>query len=146
MYFWNIKKLKKDLKKGLSQKQQFSYLIASTIILSLTMTPWGEPGIWDVYLSLVISAITILGTVKMYVINGGSKGKDFLPRLISLGWVVSIRWAVLVLLPLSILFSVLVVELLGVPEELGVIDISFIGLLYIVFYWMLGKHLKEVAA
>lgn len=146
MYFWNIKKLKKDLKKGLSQQQQFAYLLASTITLSISMIPWNNTEAWEVYFAIVMGVITVLGTMQMYLINRGSKGRDFLPRLVSLGWVVSIRWVVLVLIPLSLLFGIALELFVGVPEEPGILDLSFFSLLYVWFFWMLGQQFKEVAA
>ncbi len=148
MYFWNIDNLKKDLSQNpLSEKEQFKYLLANTILYSLAIIPFIEKNIWDIYLAIVSGIITIFGTYYIYKINGGSNGEYILQRFLSLGWVIGIRWLVLIMLPIMIVsFTGLEIFSTGVPENTSVYDLVIFNLAYIIYFWLLGKHIKEVSA
>lgn len=144
MYFWKIDNLKKDLiKKPLSEKEQFKYLIATIILFNLALATnlLMENSIWNIYSVIISGIVDIFGMFFLYRINGGSNGKYFLQRLLSLGWVIGIRWTVLILLPINI-----IVFNLGVPEDTAVFSLVIDNLTYLVYLWMLGKNIKEVAA
>jgi len=147
MYFWNIDKLKKDLiQKPLSEKEQFKYLLAMAIFVGFGMIPFIEINMWDVYSALVAGITTIIGTYYLYKLNGGPNGKYILQRLLSLGWVMFIRWIVLIMFPVMLLlFFGLEIFSTGVPDETSVYDFVGSNLTYIIYFWLLGKHIKEVS-
>ena len=61
MYFWNIKKLNKDLVKGLEPKEDLKYILAFTILMeSLFFIDNGDVNIYDhisTFLEIIISVI-----------------------------------------------------------------------------------------
>ena len=147
MYFWNIKKLKKEITTSpLSEKEQFKYLIANTIALGSAMIPFPENNIWDIYLIMIQGVIMILGIIYIYKSNGGAKGKYLLQRYFSLGWVMLIRWLFLIVLPAIIVFS-LAMEMffVGLLESTSIYDVVFVSILSIIYFLLLGKHIKSIA-
>src|SRR3989344_3329429 len=146
MYFWKIEKLKNDLlKKPLSESESFKYLFATTVLYSLGMTPFLENSIWDVYSAIITALITAIGVYYVYKCNKGASGSNFLQKYLSMGWVVGIRWSVFVMIPLMIVYFVIVAILSSIPDNTTLSDLLFFNLLYIQFFWLLGKHIKEVA-
>jgi len=146
MYFWKIEKLKNDLlKKPLSESESFKYLFATTVLYSLGMTPFLENNIWDVYSAIITALITAIGVYYVYKCNKGASGSNFLQKYLSMGWVVGIRWSVFVMIPLMIVYFVIVAILSSIPDNTTLSDLLFFNLLYIQFFWLLGKHIKEVA-
>lgn len=145
MYFWNINKLKSDLlKKPLSESEQFKYLFATLVVYSLAMIPFLENNIWDVYSAIIMVLTTTIGIYYVYKCNKGSIGNNFLQKCLSIGWVVSIRWLVF-MLPIILLFYIAVELYSGVSDYTTLADVIFFNLLYISYFWLLGKHIKEVA-
>lgn len=157
MYFWKINKLKSELKENsLSESESFKYLFATTLLYSLGMTPYIDSTVWDVYAALVGSIITIIGLFYVYKCNGGAKGKNFLQRYLALNWVVGLRWTVLVAMPITIVFMILIGALatfLEVPipddwtlvsDDVSLYSIVFFSLLYPSYFWLLGKHIKSL--
>ena len=146
MYFWKIEKLKNDLlKKPLSESESFKYLFATTVLYSLGMTQFLENNIWDVYSAIITALITAIGVYYVYKCNKGASGSNFLQKYLSMGWVVGIRWSVFVMIPLMIVYFVIVAILSSIPDNTTLSDLLFFNLLYIQFFWLLGKHIKEVA-
>ena len=146
MYFWKIEKLKNDLlKKPLSESESFKYLFATTVLYSLGMTQFLENNIWDVYSAIITALITAIGVYYVYKCNKGASGSNFLQKYLSMGWVVGIRWSVFVMIPLMIVYFVIVAILSSIPDNTTLSDLLFFNLLYTQFFWLLGKHIKEVA-
>ena len=145
MYFWKIDKLKKDLvKQSLSESESLKYLIATAIVYSLEMIPFLENNLWDVFSALIMGIITIFGVYYAYKCNRGSSGSNFLQKYISIGWVVGIRWVVLVALPIVIVYFIAVgIYIAGIPESTTLSDMVFLNLLYLTYFWLLGKHIKD---
>lgn len=146
MYFWNIEKLKKTLQKGpLTEAEAFKYLFVTTIAWCMGYIQFGEYNIFDVYFSLILVVLEILGLIYAYKCNGGAKGKNFLQIYISIAWVVSIRWIVLVMIPCLAIYITALVIYSTVPEVTTLQDIIFSSLLLISYFWLLGKHIKDLA-
>ena len=144
MYFWRIEKLKKDLlKKPLSESESFKYLFANLVLYSLAMIPFLENNIWDVYSAIIMTLITAIGVYYVYKCNKGASGSNFLQKYLSIGWVVGIRWIVLVMLPIMIVYFVTVEIYAGIPESTTLSDVLFLNSLYITYFWLLGKHIKD---
>ncbi len=148
MYFWKINRLKEDLIKGpLSESESFKYLIAITIVYGLTMVMvlFLENNFWDIYSAIVTGIISIVGVIYIYKCNNGREGTHFLQRYLSLGWVVGIRWMVLLVLPATIVYFIALGIYSEVPSSTTLLDLLFLNLLYLPFFWLFGKHIKDVA-
>ncbi|MCK5416444.1 hypothetical protein KAI92_03390 [Candidatus Parcubacteria bacterium] len=145
MYFFKINELKNDLIKApLSESEVFKYLIASTIVFSLEITPFFENNIWDIYASIISGLIVVIGTIYIYRCNGGKFGKHFLQRYISLSWVLMIR-LLLLILPITIIFFIILEIYSEIPENTTVYDAIFLNILYIIYFWLFGKHILQVS-
>jgi len=145
MYFWKINNLKEDLiKNSLPEAEQFKYLLINIIAVTSTMsmTAFIKNNIWDIYFVIVGCIITIIGTIYVYKINGGSKGKYALQRILSIGWVMGIRWFVLFMLPTTIIFFNF---LGGIAGKTTLYDVIVFNLIYLIYFWLFGRHIKEVS-
>ncbi len=146
MYFWKIDKLKNDLlKKPLSESESFKYLLATLVVYSLGMIPFLENNIWDVYSAIIITLITAIGAYYIYKCNKGASGNNFLQKYFSIGWVVGIRWMVFIALPIMVIFYIVKALLSDIPSYTTFTDVILVHLLYIQYFWLLGKHIKEVS-
>lgn len=146
MYFWKIDKLKNDLlEKPLSESETFKYVFANLLVYSLTMLPLLENNIWDFYSGIIMAVITMVGTYYLYKCNKGASGNNFLQKYFALGWVVSIRWIVLIMLPIMTIFYIGIAIYSGVPEQTTLADVILSNTVYMSFFWLLGKHIKEVS-
>jgi hypothetical protein len=126
MYFWNINKLKEELKTGtLSQSEAFKYLIATTFFLAIAdILPDTIYNQWDLLKGILILSITIIGTFSTYLSNNGPSGKYFLERLVSLEWVFGIRFVVfslIIILPIYIYLGVKGLIISGKTDPFDVI-------------------------
>ena len=100
MYFWRIEKLKTEMAaRPLSEREALPYLVvfvalssAVAYIPQTTYSLWdGLGGVWSVLLAAV-------GTIYIYRQNGGAGGQHFLQRYFAVGWVVVVRWFVVLIL------------------------------------------------
>lgn len=141
MYFWNVEKLKEDLKKQtVAEGEFFKYLFATVVLYCLGLMLPYTADIWYKLSTLLMTIITASGLYYVFKCNGGKNGKNFLEKYTSLGWVVSVRWSVLVALP-SIIISLIILGVIG--PSLYVIEGFLIDLVYVSYFWMLGKHIKD---
>ena len=151
MIIWNIKKQKDRLKsEGLSQKNLFIYIfiyiVLSTIILELlSYVPFPAVNFYD-YIDSGISLIVItLGTYLIYLANGGSKGRNFAENFFSIGFVVGIRFIVL-LIPIIVALSVIWINE-PIENELSTTwyEVLVFQIWTVALYWRMIVHVKEVA-
>ncbi len=142
MYLWTLAALKRDLRRGLTPRQSFSYLMAlallpSAIWLAMGVPPllallWYAPEVnltdeqvanaerdalimaWVMPAYAASRFLVIgLGLVWCFAKNGGAGGVAFLERTIALAWVMCVR--VLVLLVVPLFFAIALVR--GAFEE-----------------------------
>lgn len=141
MYFWSIEKLKDDLKKQtVTESELFKYLTVTVVAYLLGfLLPYAND-IWYKLSVVLMSVITIFGLYYAYRCNGGKNGQNFLEKYISIGWVVSVRWAVFVMLPVMVVY-LFIFEAIG--YKILTIEGFFFDLVYISYFWMLGKHIKD---
>ncbi|MEE9337564.1 MAG: hypothetical protein V3U87_05750 [Methylococcaceae bacterium] len=151
MYFWKIEVLKEDIKNGLfTEKDRFIYGLIYIVLCAAGMEammrmPIESPNIWDTIGSLGNIAIPLIGTIFVYRSNGGKTGKDFLGRYFSIGFVVSIRFLVL-LIPM---FAALVAYYIyAFPDEEIIVSTPADKLPFIIWYallfWRINKHVSDV--
>jgi len=147
MYFGNIERLKQDLLRGdLPESESFKYLMGYIIgygIISVLGTP-PPKDVVDLFYRLVgVLLITAFGTVYCYYKNGGANGQHFLPRYLSIGWVISWRCGFLIFLPyifVSTVFSVM--KLVSVHSAWFMVGALVIEVLVC---WRTGKHMHDVS-
>jgi hypothetical protein len=146
MYFWKIEKLKKDLlEKPLSESESFKYLFVTLVVDSLGMIPFLENNIWDIYSAIIMGVITVIGVYYVYKCNKGANGNNFFQKYFSIGLVVGIRLIVLFMLPIMLVYFIVVEIFSSISDSTTLSEVIFLNLLYISYFWLLGKHVKEVA-
>lgn len=154
MYFWRIRKLRRELIEApLSEGASVSYLIAFTIfyftlILLHSLLPADPPPAWYLLYLTLFFAIKIIGICSCYYFNEGSRGDDFLKRYVALAWVELIRFVGfgLVVLVVGIFTIELFIgqQLFTTPHFLWVAIFMLVWL--IVYYWRLCAHFQFVVS
>jgi len=150
MYFWNITKLKDEIRGGgPSENEGFKYLLAFAIFFALLSTApksqeEGEPAL------LLLSAFAMVGilsaaVIYCYQMNGGAAGRDFLKRFLSIAWVIGWR-SLLVAFPVLIGIIYVFVYIFYPSYRVG----RYFGLLIGTVYWfiviaIMGAHVKDVS-
>jgi hypothetical protein len=155
MYFWNLTKLKNELRGGpLGQRAARSYLFALIIVYyaafmmerssppppAMTATDWES--------TLIAFVSCILGIVFAYRANGGEGGIDFMGRYVALGWVIWMRLAAVV--TIGCLVAAVVLTIAVKSAEVRHEYIQFLGLLLVMgislFYplWLVTS-IRDVA-
>jgi hypothetical protein len=103
MYFWDMRKLVDKLAKNqVNEKQIFCYFFIQLLIVygTVELTRYfgnQTPNFWAIVDSVVFLAISAIGTWACFRANNGASGTDFLPRYISISFVASIRFMVLLI-------------------------------------------------
>ena len=161
MYFWKIEKLKQDIRENsFNEKDRFLYaciyIALGIVFMKLAMFyPVSEKniGVWG-YINTVSNVlVSIAGTFFAYKANGGASGKDFLGRFFGIHFVVSIRFFVLLIIPvIFVLVSAYMNEIsleedqIFSDEELAetFFDFFFTQMLLFFFYFRICKHMRDV--
>ncbi len=161
MYIWNIKALKKELTANtLTESQVFAYFVAMLTLdtLMFQLAPLfpsnGDTNFWD-YVGYAGSVIfTVGGALLAYRMNGGSAGRGFLARYFPLMWVLNVRFLVF-LLPWLVVAMIAVAyfsaALFGTDatgEDFAALSMYVVLLSwawFLIFYYRLAVHLREVA-
>ena len=149
MYFWRIARLREDLVASrVGERESLGYVLwfggVTTLLSSL---PLGEFNLWDYVDVVTMFAAFLIGTAYVFRCNGGSSGREFLTRYVSLNWVFGIRFFFLVAIP--VFAAVLVIQSYlpgGLPLETTPWESGTLAALEGVFYFGLGQHFKKVAA
>lgn len=144
MYFWNINKLKEELKKGpLPEKDAFKYYFVTIVLYGIMMSMGLQYGDFTFLNMCLYALVTGYGIYYSYQCNGGAEGSNFIQKDIALSWVLGIRWTFLVYLPLVIVYMVIKYLVYGVQTDAYTFtDIVFYNLLIVPFYWKLGANVK----
>jgi len=150
MYFWNIDKLKQDIKDGgLSESEQFKYLLVCVVLVTLGEISFLEESFSSIKYDLAIDIIfAIFGTYYLYRCNGGANGKRFLEKFFSIGFVVGVRWFVFIMIPIFLILTIDAVFIIFSIEEEKVFDILdyiITPIAMLIYYWRSGIHIKDVA-
>jgi hypothetical protein len=150
MYFWNITKLKEEIRGGgPSENECFKYLLAFGIAFALSssappMPVKSEPVL--ILLSALVSVgIVIAAMTYCYQMNGGAAGREFLKRFLSIAWVIGWR-SVLVGLPV-LLGTIFVFVYIFHPDTR---ESQYFGLIIGTIYSLVviaitGSHIKDVS-
>lgn len=151
MYFWKIEKLKEDIKNNrFNEKDRFLYGTINVVLWAVGMEvmarlPIESPNIWDTINSLGNIIIPLVGTILVYKANGGANGKDFLGRYVSIGFVVSIRFLV-ILVPMLISLILYYIYAFPGQEEIASnpVEVLSFQLWYAFLFWRIHKHVGDV--
>jgi uncharacterized membrane-anchored protein YitT (DUF2179 family) len=151
MYFWKIDKLKEDIKNNeFYEKDRFLYSVIYVTFCAIGLElmwliPTENYNLWDSLSSFSNILIVFLGTIYAYKSNGGKNGTDFLGRYFSIGFVVTIRFLVLIIPMFVALVSYYIYAF---PEDEDIpssaIDVLPFVLWYAALYWRIGKHISDV--
>jgi hypothetical protein len=111
MYWFNSSKLAEDFREGrVDERERFKYYLASLIAWSVVIQVLIFTGAGFNVENLVSAGanlvVIVVGTVLCYRENKRGDDKDFIPRMICLGWPVGVRWT-LYLLPVFLFFTCL---------------------------------------
>lgn len=153
MYFWNILQLKEDIRSGdFGEKDRFIYAFIYIALATIGMEvsgiiPLEDRNIWDNVSVIGNILIPIIGTIFAYRANGGRNGRDFLGRFFSIGFVLFIRFLVLLVPIIMTLFGYYIYayaeedKILTSPIDVAVIQ-TWLALLYI----RTCKHMADVSS
>lgn len=154
MYLWRIQELKKVLMLNqLSEQYKFYYLFINMLLFAVfcdvSLFFPTEVTVLDKINSGITIGIQCVGLIIAYKMNGGKEGKEFLARFTSLYVSLTVRFLVYTIgfLCLNVIFMWLLS--LVVPKQyLGdisnIIDVAFIPVFEIFFYWRLIVHIRHV--
>lgn len=149
MYFWRIGRLEEDLAASrVGERESLHYLLwlgGATTVASLLPVEYSN--LWDHLDAAAMLLVFLVGTGWTFARNGGTGGRDFLVRYVSLSWVFGIRFVVLVAMPVIVLLFVAEAWLLpgGVPASTTPWEWIAFAALDVAFYLRLGEHFREVA-
>jgi hypothetical protein len=130
MYFKDIRKLKNDLvADAVGESDAFRYLFFSTLgylfaFTLISLTPKAPLNFWDLINELVTWALVGGGLFFVYKANGGARGRAFLLRYTSVGWVLMIRFLPLLLLTMIVNVGLMFIFNPGQFSDLGDSDAS----------------------
>ncbi|MDH5389475.1 MAG: hypothetical protein OEY06_13645 [Gammaproteobacteria bacterium] len=147
MYFWKIDKLNEQLiSDGLSESEQFKYLMANSILYALAVIQYETPNDYDTLAGVVGVFVTIFGLWLIYKCNGGINGKQIIQRYLSVGFIVFIRVFVLFMLP-AVIASLVIQEMYlgGIPEETTMSLFIVILASQVVLIFLSAKHINYIA-
>jgi hypothetical protein len=147
MYIWKIGELKTQLSQGeLPEPEAFKYLMANTVLYSLAAIQYFNANHYDTLSGFLSLCIAVIGLWFIYKCNGGENGKHIIHRYLSVGWVVFVRFAVLFILPVTVVF-ILFQELYlgGIHEETTLFDVFFMSAAEVIYFLWVAKHINYVA-
>ena len=143
MYFVFYHPLKHMLRtNSLSDREALPYLIIDAVLFSLGSSSEADrlSNGYDL-LSLCLTVIIVIGgTYYVYLQNGGKEGFNLIKKYLILGWVVSIRFAI-VLIPVVIVNYIVVMPKLG-----DLYDVLFGGAIKLIYFQRLGTHIRDTRA
>ena len=146
MYFWRIDKLKAQLQQGdLPQREQFQYFLAMQVLVALATAPVSAANNYDWIAWGIVILVTVLGVLYWYRCNNADSGSRFLERVMSIGFVVTVRLFVLLMLPALLLYLLVLEFFLEIPQETTLADVALYTILEIVLLWRIGDHIRHVA-
>jgi hypothetical protein len=136
MYFWYVNDLIKDLQADrVSEKDKMKYYL----VTSLLMTVGGRE--WDIIVTIPQLIILVCGIILCYKVNAQNDNKDFVARIICLGFTISIRLIILIIIPAFVCFYILPPAIFENKMVFKVFDIC----LLIIYYVYLYKCIEEVS-
>ncbi len=145
MYLFDARRLRADLAED--RVSQADFAIYAFLVSGVSLPFWVQytetEASWiDWAFFFAHLLVAALGTRASYVANGGRAGSQFLNRFISLGWVVGVRVALAVIIPL-ILLSFVLSEVAPATVAGPVMSASFV-VAEAFYFWRLSLHVASV--
>ena len=154
MIVWRIGKLVEQIRnRPLSSRELLPYAIstATVIALAFVVTDWLRPWDRDDFEAAVDSATTLLagmisavGIWACYRANGREAGVDLVDRLVAIGFVLLVRFAVCCSAVFLVLAYAAVSFSFGFRPSFEDFDLLFIFVVTL-FWFRLHRHVKSVA-
>jgi hypothetical protein len=146
MYFWRIEKLKSEMAaRPLSDREMLPYLVVFAALSSAAgYFPQPSQNLWDALGAVGSVLLSVVGTIYIYRQNGGASGQHFLQRYFAIGWVVTIRWLVVMALAAAVYFGTLI-AVDADTESTHWYDVLFQTVIPAVIYWRIGHHVRDLA-
>lgn len=146
MYFWRIEKLKTELAaRPLSERETLPYLIVFVgLSTAVGYLPQTMSNVWDALGAAWSVAVAVVGSIYIYRQNGGADGQHFLQRYFAIGWVVTVRWLV-VLIVVGVAFFGTLAAVGADTESTHWYDFLFPAVVEAVLYWRIGHHVRDLA-
>jgi hypothetical protein len=146
MIFFNLNELEERLRgNALQTNHLFTYFMINIILVMLSLSIRQEPEdteVWIMGLSTLMTVIINIGFL-IYLFDlckkAGSENR-FLEFYFSLGFVVVLRFSVFILIPMMILTTFLIPDLLDSPIPNLVLDV----ILEVIFYYLLTQSFQRV--
>ena len=144
MYFWRIEDLKRDLiTRPLTDREVLPYLLIFVGITALVpIFPMESMNLWDYAAAIWTLLLAVAGTLYAYQCNGAAAGLHFVQRYLAIGWVVAVRWGVVVMAA----FVVLLFFVDSSGDETTPTYALFWMVAEVVFYERMGYHIRAVAS
>jgi hypothetical protein len=144
MYFWNVDRLKTELShRTFTEREMLPYMIATFAAFSVAVAiPIERAQPWNWIEPAFDFAMTLAGTLYLYHCNGGDRGRDFLKRWFTIGWVMTIRFlvvSVLAAIPFSLAYALALRHRPGDGAKF-----LFFASLQLVFLWLLARHFRDL--
>ena len=146
MYFWRIEKLKTEMAiRPLSEREALPYLVVFVALYTaVTYIPHTPQNLWDGLGAVWSVLLAAIGSIYIYHQNGGAGGQHFLQRYLAVGWVVTIRWLVVVILAAVPLYGTLAA--VGADtESTHWYDFLFLAAVETFICWRIGYHVRDLA-
>lgn len=161
MYFWDINGLKEEIiNYKISEQSVFLYIFIyliypqATFIFRYFRNYGKEVGLGfygDLFFYSINAIILAIGIYYAYHCNGKNKGERFAVKLISLSWVVSIRFFVFIFSFYFILFILLSIlkqtNLLDTTISRSITNSTSLGVVLLTpiwIYYRIGHHIKDI--
>ena len=146
MYFIRVKPVKEQLReRAMTDRECLPYYVvpAACISLVLHLPMAALPTTrWDLFSGITDMLLTIAGILYCYRQNGGKTGYDFIQKSVVLGWVVGIRFSV-IMIPVVVGLEFLKTGIGQSMEQTSWVDVLGMAILLVIYFQRLGKHLKD---
>ncbi len=145
MYFWRIEEVVRILStRGLTESEAFRYLFANIVLLTaFSSVPIENWNVWDTADLIATVVITAAGLLFCYRLNGGAEGTSFVPRILAIMWVMTIRILVLAVVTLLIVYTI-VETFASVGDDSTWWEMVLTAAIQLILYWRIATHLKAV--
>jgi len=145
MYWISYQPLKDRLKKrSVSDREALPYLLLLTAseAIALSVPAASEMNKWDIIETILNVIVTLFGVFYVYRKNGGNSGYDIIQKFIVLGWVVAVRY-ILIVIPVGIFIYFVKEYHAPSGDETTILDAVFFTVLSAIYYERLGRHIAD---
>jgi hypothetical protein len=153
MYIIRMRGLKQELATGaVDARGVLPYVIANVslwiIFSGIPDFGYEEADTWEISIEFAVACLqavlAALGIWWFYRCNGGHSGSDFLVRLSTLGFVLTVRFALLILVATALAFAPFIREIVF-PTSWE--TLYAYGLAIAALFWVrLGAHVRQIAS